>query len=314
MKKILIGYPLKRYSELADTMRYLTASYKVVMKDYDYDWLKKNICRFDAVIPNMNVIIDDDLIIKARNLKLIFSPTTGTDHIRITKKAGDITVLSLNNFRNKILSISSTAELGFAFLLALSRKILLAHKDVIEYGRWERNRFVGSQLRDKVLGVVGMGRIGRKIAQYGKGFGMKIQYWDKATRRQWKKKKKLNELLSSSDFIIMAASLNRGTRHLINKDSVGFIKRGAILVNISRGACIEEKAIIYAIKNGILSGVGSDVLEWELKDIKKSPLYQYAKRNPQANIIITPHIGGATIEAWKQVFSIVFNHILKKSS
>ena len=74
---------------------------------------------------------------------------------------------------------------------------------------------------------------------------------------------------------------------------------------------MEEEAVNYAIKKGILSGVGSDVLEWELENFKKSPLYQYAKKNPQANIIITPHIGGATIDAWKKVFSVVCKHILQ---
>jgi D-3-phosphoglycerate dehydrogenase len=311
MKKILIGYPLKRYRELTDIIHSLSTAYKVVMRDYDYGWLKKNICRFEILIPNLKVIINDDIISRANRLKLIFSPTTGTDHIRIAKKKTGITVVTLNDFRDEIASISSTAELGFALVLALSRKINLAHKDVVRYGRWERNRFVGNQLQNKVLGIVGMGRIGRKIAQYAKAFGMKIQYWDKVSCKQWKKAKRLNGLLSSSDFIVMATSLNNSTHYLINKDNVGFIKKGAVLVNISRGGCVEEEAVNYAIKKGILSGVGSDVLERELENFKKSPLYQYAKKNPQANIIITPHIGGATIDAWKKVFSVVCKHILQ---
>ena len=83
------------------------------------------------------------------------------------------------------------------------------------------------------------------------------------------------------------------------------------MVNISRGKVIEEKALCFALKKGILSGIGVDVLELELENYKKSPLYKYAKKNLQANIIITPHIGGATIDAWKKVFSLVSKEILK---
>ena len=179
MKKILIGYPLNHYREFKNLIEPLSDAYQVVMKDYDYAWLKRNIQNFDVVIPSLKVVIDDRIIDKAKNLKLIFTPTTGVDHIRINKRKRNISVVTLNDFRNEIASISSTAELGFALVLALSRKINLAHKDVLGYGRWERNRFVGNELQNKVLGIVGMGRIGRKIARYAKAFGMKIQYWDK---------------------------------------------------------------------------------------------------------------------------------------
>jgi D-3-phosphoglycerate dehydrogenase len=222
-------------------------------------------------------------------------------------------VLTLHDYRSEIESISSTAELGFSFILSLSRKLLQAHKDVVESARWERNDFLGTELNNKVLGIIGMGRIGSKIAAYGQAFGMEVVYWDKVKRGKGKSVPRLNRLLSVADFIILSVTLTDKTRHLINMNNIGDIKKGAILVNISRGEVIEEKSLCFALNKGILSGVGVDVLEKELLDYKKSPLLQYARKNPDANIIITPHIGGATIEAWKKVFRLVCDKISEET-
>lgn len=312
MKRILIGYPLDEYKELEDILRSLAAKYSLVIKDYDYEWLKRNIHKFDIIIPSLKVIIDDEIIRKAENLHLIFTPTTGRDHIRIEKNERNVRVLTLNDYKEELASISSTAELAFSLVLSLSRKVLLAHNDVVNSGRWERNDFLGKELNKKVIGIVGMGRLGRKIAGYGEAFGMRVIYWDKAKCEKWERVKQLNELLSLSDFIIVSVSLSDETCHLINTGNIDSIKKGAVLVNISRGKVIEEKALCFALQEGILSGVGADVLELELEDYKQSPLYRYAQENPGANVIITPHIGGATIDAWKRVFTLVSAEILER--
>jgi phosphoglycerate dehydrogenase-like enzyme len=141
---------------------------------------------------------------------------------------------------------------------------------------------------------------------------MKVAYWDKVERGKWKKMPQLNSLISLSDFVVIAIALNRETRRLINLDNICHFKKGSILVNISRGKVIEEESLCVALRQGILSGVGVDVLEAELEDYTKSPLYVYARNNPDANVIITPHIGGATIEAWKKVFTLVFEKIAEQ--
>jgi phosphoglycerate dehydrogenase-like enzyme len=313
MKKILIGYPLAKYEFFEDILRILSTKYKLVMKDYHYGWLKANIHEFDIIVPNLGTVIDDKVIKSAKNLKLIFTPTTGQDHIRIKNRNKHIKVLTLNDYKEEIYSINSTAELGFSLLSSLARKTLLAHNDVVKYGRWERNDFLGNELNNKTIGIVGMGRIGQKIAGYAKAFGMKVIYWDQAKCDKWKRIKNLKNLLSQSDFIIVSISLNAKTHYLINRNSINQIKKGAVLVNISRGKVIEEEALCYAVDKDILRGVGTDVLEFELDDCKKSPLYRFARGNPKANIIITPHIGGATIDAWQKVFSLVFKEIVNSS-
>lgn len=313
MKKILIGYPLDKYEVFEDVLHPLSGKYSLVMKDYDYQWLLHHIHEFDVVVPSLKVVIDDAIIRNAGNLRLLFTPTTGRDHIRIGKNKGRIKVLSLNDYRKEIDSISSTAELAFSFVLSLSRRVLAAHRDVVGSGRWERNNFLGRELNNKVMGIIGMGRIGQKMARYGKAFGMKVLYWDKVKRGRWRRMTQLNKLLELVDFVIVSITLNEKTRHLINMDNISCIKRGAAVVNISRGEVVEERALCVALQNGILCGVGVDVLELELDDYRRSPLYKYARKNPRANIIITPHIGGATIDAWKKVFMLVSEKISEEA-
>jgi len=314
MKKILIGYPLDQYPQLEDIVRSLAAKYSLMFKDYGYQWLQDNIGRFDILIPSLSVVIDQGIINNAKRLRLIFTPTTGLDHIRINVKKSDIKVLTLNDYREEISSVNSTAELGFSFVLSLSRKILSAHIDVVESGRWERNKFLGGELNNKTMGIIGMGRLGQKIAGYGKAFGMKVVYWDKANRKGWEQIASLNKLLSLCDYIVVSITLNDQTRHLINMDNINSIKTGAMLINISRGQVIDEKALCLAMDKGIVSGVGVDVLESELEDHTTSDLYKYARKNRGSNIIITPHIGGATIDAWKKVFALVFGKLLEGES
>ncbi len=314
MKKILIGYPLDQYPQLEDIVRSLAAKYSLVFKDYNYQWLQDNIGTFDILIPSLSVVIDQGILNNAKRLRLIFTPTTGLDHIRINVNNSDITVLTLNDYREEISSVNSTAELGFSFVLSLSRKILPAHLDVVESGRWERNKFLGGELNNKTMGIIGMGRLGQKIAGYGKAFGMKVVYWDKANRKGWEQIESLNKLLSLCDYIVISITLNDQTRYLINMDNINSIKTGAMLINISRGQVIDEKALCLAMDKGIVSGVGVDVLESELEDHKTSDLYKYARKNRESNIIITPHIGGATIDAWKKVFALVFGKLLEGES
>ncbi|MFB3883656.1 MAG: 2-hydroxyacid dehydrogenase [Thermodesulfobacteriota bacterium] len=312
MNKILIGYPLDRYKEFDDILLSIGQRYKVVVKDYDYEWLRKNIRHFEIVIPSLKVTIDDAIMREANKLKLIFTPTTGCDHIQLGKNYKGLRIFSLNHFRKEITSISSTAELAFSMILALSRRIVLAQRNIVDKARWDRNSFLGKELTGKVIGIVGLGRIGKKIGNYGKAFGMQVTYWDKRKSSKWTKISSLNELLSRSDYIVLSLPLDKDTYHLINRRNIKFIKEGSILVNISRGKIAEEKALCEALERGFLWGVGVDVLEFELEDFRKSPLYLYAVKHPKTNIVITPHIGGATIDAWRKVFPLVIGRILKR--
>ena len=311
MKKILVGYPLDKYSEFENLILSMPPEYSLVTKDYDRSWLEDNIHQFDILIPSLKVNVDNQIIGEAKKLQLIFTPTTGTDHINFTANNKYVKILSLNDYCGQIDSINSTAELAFSLLLSVTRKINPANAQVVKSGLWERNNFLGHELNGKVMGVIGLGRIGQKLAKYGLAFGMDIVYWDIVENKDFRRAKSLNQLLEISDYIMICVSLNESTVHLINSENVNNIKQGSFLVNTSRGKVIEEDVLCKAMDYGIISGLGIDVLEYELEDFQKSPIYIYAKNNPQKNIVITPHIGGATIEAWKKVFTLVFNEIRK---
>ena len=180
---------------------------------------------------------------------------------------------------------------------------------LLKLSDWKTNNFLGYELSGKTMGIVGLGRIGKKIAGYGRAFGMNIVYWDKVEREGFQRTDRLNHLLEISDFIMVCVTFDDSTYHLINHKTIKSVKKGSYLVNTSRGKVIDEQALCKAIDSGAFSGIGADVLESDLEDFKRSPLFEYAKNNPDKNIIITPHIGGATIDAWKQVFTLVFNEI-----
>jgi phosphoglycerate dehydrogenase-like enzyme len=172
---------------------------------------------------------------------------------------------------------------------------------------------LGKELKGKTLGIMGLVRIGSSIAGYASAFGMKVIYWDKEKKKtDFEYTKNLASLLSVSDYIICCLNLTSYTQHIINFSNINNMKKGAIFVNIARGKVVDERALCYSMEKGILSGIGSDVLEEELVDFTSSPLYIYAKNHPKANIIITPHIGGVTFEAWERVFSLISRKILER--
>lgn len=309
MESILIGYPLDKYSEFASLLDWLGKKYVLECRDYDYNWLSANIERFEHFVPSIKVKIDDDIINKAMKLKTVFSPATGNDHLGFTRSER-IKVVTLADFKEEIWNISSTAELAFCFILSLSRKVVLACGDVLTKGVWDRNKFLGDELKGKVVGIVGMGRVGRKISSYAEAFGLKINYWDKkSVDGRWQRIEKLEKLLSNCDYIVCSVSLTEETQYLLDKSCLKYFKDGSYFINISRGKVVEESMLVEGIERDIFNGVATDVLESELEDVGASILYNYARRNPGKNIIITPHIGGATLQAWKAVFGLILKAI-----
>lgn len=312
MKRILIGYPLDKYKELSGILLLLKAKFDVVFRDYDTEWLRQNIHLFHALVPSLNVNIDEKMLRKAKLLKLIFTPTTGTDHLKFDLMKTKIKVCSLADFPEEIKSISSTAELAFSFILSLSRRVFLAEQDVLRKGKWRRNNFVGNELNGKTLGIFGLGRVGSRLAKYAKAFGMRVIYWDIHKKSlPYERVKSIEGLLRESDYIVCALASNSKTQYFINQVNARFFKKNSFFINISRGKIVQERALCRAIDRGVLSGIGVDVLEEELSDFRKSPLYRYSREHPKKNILITPHIGGATIDAWKRVFSLVVSKILE---
>ena len=193
------------------------------------------------------------------------------------------------------------AEHTVSLLLTVLRKINIAGKAVKE-NKWSmRADFVGSELRGKVVGVIGFGNIGRRVAEILKyGFHAKVLAYDPYLSFKDIKACKVEPvdfktLLRSSDIITLHASLNQSSYHMIRGAEFGLMKKGVILVNTARGELIETKSLIQALKSGKVLAAGLDVVEGEPVTSKQHPLLKYN------NVVITPHIGAYTYEALKKM-------------
>ncbi|MCX6983298.1 MAG: hydroxyacid dehydrogenase [Lentisphaerae bacterium] len=262
--------------------------------------IKDSIRDFDACLTSLKIVLDKEILGEAVNLKVIATASTGTDHIDVeyAKKRG-IEIISLKNDIKFLGGITSTAELAWGLLLAVVRKIPWSF-DAAKEGIWARDLFRGNQLSGKTLGIIGYGRLGRIVAQYGGAFRMNVIACDvkDVSPEAHVKMVSMDDLLKASDVISIHLHLTPENRGLVNEDSFSKMKPGAILINTSRGAIVDEKAFLDALEKGRLSAAGVDVIngEWSEK-LREHPLVRYA--NTHENLVITPHLGGVTFEAQK---------------
>jgi D-3-phosphoglycerate dehydrogenase len=253
---------------------------------------------YDILIVRLGFQIDEEILQAAKKLKIIVTATTGLDHIdfKATEKYG-ISVLSLKGEIDFLRSIPATAELTWGLLLALTRKIPSAYHSVIK-NEWNREKFRGIDLYNKKLGILGLGRIGEKIARYGNVFGMQVAFFDIDKVKKIpdiKQMDNISDLFSWAEIISVHIPLNENNVNLIGKEYLSLINNG-YLINTSRGEIIDELALIHSLKNGNLLGAAVDVIQNERRfDLENSPLINFAKENE--NLIITPHIGGATSDS-----------------
>lgn len=250
----------------------------------------------DAIIVGLDHIGRED-IAAAPKLKLIASATTGLDHIDVDyAQVKGIKVVSLRG--EDLKEITGTAELAFGLMLALVRHIPEAFNDV-KGGNWNREEFLGHNLYGKTLGIVGLGRLGSLMAQYAKAFGMRVIAHD--LRQVSSDKARLADfktLLSESNVISIHVPLTDETEGMFNNDIFRQMKKTACLINTARGDIVNEVDLLYALKHQIIAGYAADVLTGETefnKDGSSHPLIEYA--NKHSNLIITPHIGGCTVES-----------------
>jgi D-3-phosphoglycerate dehydrogenase len=264
----------------------------------------------NVLIVRLKKHITKEVFANFPHLKYILSPTTGTDHIDLEEmQKRNIQLICLKGETKFLNNITSTPELTWGLLLSLTRNISKAIQSV-QKGEWERDRFRGIQLKGKTIGIIGMGRVGKSVANYATSFGMKVIYFDLYVEsNNYYKCLFLNELLSNSDIISIHIHLNNETRKLINNDNIPYIKQDAYIINTSRGGVVDESALVTALKAGKIKGLATDVLETELSDINKSSLYNAMLEGE--NIIITPHIGGASYDAMRECENFIVDKFLK---
>lgn len=229
------------------------------------------------------------MLLKKKKIKII--------HIAKEKKL-------LNNF-------TATSELGFTLLLNLLRKIGKAHFDAIN-GNWSREKFKGSQLLNKTIGIVGYGRLGKISEKIAKGFGMNVLINDLQKIKK-KNSVSLNYLLKKSDYVFLHVHLNKKNENLINSKNIRLMKKSSIIINTSRGKIINEKALLRSLKNNKIAGAGLDVIDGEWLNKKKlynHKLIKFSREND--NLLIVPHIGGSTYETIIGARKFILNKVIKK--
>ena len=278
---------------------------------------------FDAVAVFIYSKIDIQIIQKLSKLKLIVTRSTGYEHIDVKEcRKRKITVCNVPFYGE-----NTVAEHTFALILSLSRNI---HKS---YMRTIRNDFSidglkGFDLERKTIGVIGAGRIGLHVIKMAKGFGMNVLAYDVNQDNFLAEVLgftyvPLKELLNKSDIITLHVPYNEQTHHLINKKTIKQIKKGAILINTSRGGNVDTDALMDALDKKILSGAGLDVLEGEeLIKEEKQLLYDPKKLEilgnivkdhiliNKDNVVFTPHIGFYSEEALQRILETSIENIL----
>ena len=258
------------------------------------DALKQALLEFDGAICRSGVTISGDVLEGNRRLKAIARAGVGTDNIdklAATRQG----IIVMNTPTGNTLS---TAEHTFALLLALSRSIAPAYQSLLG-GKWDRKSYMGTQLADKTLGIVGLGRIGQEVARRAIAFQMRVLGYDpflsaeQAIKLGIQRVETVRDMLPHIDYLTVHTPLTPETTNLIDKGALEIIKPGARLINCARGGIYNEEALVEGLKSGKLGGVALDVFQEE--PCTKSPLFG------MPNVVCTPHLGASTEEAQTQV-------------
>lgn len=281
---------------------------RVLSKEELIEYLKKD--RYDAALCLLTDKIDVEVLdaVKESGVKIIANYAVGVDNIDLAA-AKECGVMVTNT--PGVLT-DTVAEHTFALILAIAHRVAEADRFTRagKFKGWEPMLLLGNDLSKKTIGIVGLGRIGSRVAHHAaKGFDAKVIYYDVKRNEEFEKefgaeyKEKLDDLLKEADFVSLHVPLLGSTRHLINAERFLLMKNTAYLINTSRGPIVDEKALVDALRNGIIRGAALDVYENEpaladgLKELE--------------NVILTPHIASATEETRQAMSELAAKNIIE---
>ena len=251
--------------------------------------------------PNKQNFILDKEVLQFGFLKVINTCSTGLNHIDTNYcKENKIDVWSLKEDYELINDLPSTSELAFGLMMSLLRNIPKSIHSVKD-GNWDYEPYVGHQIKGKTIGVIGYGRLGKIMCKLFDGWGVKLLATDPYERIITARGVPLDELLEKSDVVFLHTHVTDDTRGMVDEEFLSYMKEGSYLINTARGELVDEKAIIESIECGHLKGYGTDVIKDEFGDIQNSKLVEFSM-NPNNNVVITPHIGGMTIEGQTKAY------------
>ena len=257
----------------------------------------ENFAKYDGLITNLQPI--DLRYYELGALKFVASCTTGLDHIDMGGCSKGIKIISLKGETDFLRDVWATAEHTWALILSLIRKVPFAFEDV-KQGSWNREAWQGTELHGKTLGIVGYGRVGQQLSRYAESFGMNQVVYDKKFEIDRCPSNTLctgrfKDVLRNSDIITVHVPLTDETAGMFGAEQFAMMKPGAYFINTSRGAVVDEWALINALNKGIIAGAAVDVVDGEHSD--DSILKNWLEKKCVNNLIITPHIAGNTAES-----------------
>jgi len=234
--------------------------------------------------------IDRNVIENARNLKIVARHGVSVSNIDLKAATQNDVVVTYTPGANA----DSVADFTIGLMICVVRHIPRAHTSTVQ-GKWESNKFMGMELSGKTLGIIGLGRIGSKVARRAKGFNMRILYYDQIRKIHLEKELgveyvDLKTLLRESDIVTLHVNLTDETRGMIGKEELGLMKKTAYLINTARGPVIDEKALYEALKKRKIAGAAIDVYSREPPG-SNFPIFELD------NVVVTPHIAAYTREA-----------------
>jgi phosphoglycerate dehydrogenase-like enzyme len=240
----------------------------------------------DAEIITANYIdITPKLIDSAVRLKHIVVPAVGYEWVDVSYAATKGIKVSNCPAFNSL----SVAELALSFIFAISRKIVSAGED-LKQGRWNPRGFSGTELAGKHLGMIGHGHVGKLIEQKATALGMTVSYADSKSSNS-----DIDQLIVHSDYLVLCAQLNDKTRHLMNARRLALMKPTSYLINVARGAIVEQAALTQSLKSRKIAGAALDV--FDIEPLVGKPSADIVELASLPNVVATPHIGATTEEA-----------------
>lgn len=266
--------------------------------------LAERIVGYDGLIVRSSVKVTEAVFAAADKLKVVGRAGVGVDNIDINAASMKGVIVMNTPGANTI----ATTEHAFALMLAICRHLPQAHM-TMKAGQWNRKAFIGHQLYRKTVGIIGIGRIGARMALRCQAFGMEVLAYDPYLSDEVAHELKIKpvdlpELLANADFITLHAALTSQTEKLIDADAIAQMKDGVYLVNAARGALIDQAALVDGLKSGKIAGAALDVFTDE-------PLSPDNPLLALDNVILTPHIAASTVEAQRDVGTQIVDQVIE---
>ena len=296
--KILISD--KMSDKVEDVLKSKSIDYDI-KTGMDPEELKSVIDQYDGILIRSATKLTSNILADCKNLKVVGRAGVGVDNVDLETATKNKILVMNTPFGN----LEATAELTIGLMFSLYRHIHLANQSTHD-GKWEKSKFMGTELKGKTLGIVGFGNIGQRVAEMASVIGMNIitnsnSASDEDLSKLGASKVSTEQLLTDSDIVSLHTKLNDDTKNMLNKTSIATMKSSAVIINCARGGLINEADLKDCLNNDVIAGAAIDVYE-------KEPATENVMFGAK-NLLLTPHLGASSKEAQSNVAIDVANQV-----